>query len=151
MRTRSGRSSSWSGSTCSSTMTASSSGERYAASVARPSGGKSEYLIGRQYGLVASVRAGRMSLTRSRRGGMAGLYFILQSTSHCDTRVLAAPWSVSSEHVEGPVNGTLERQFPAPWSVSSQHLDASVASTLKRQYVFTQPCRLRRIPSLLKS
>ena len=37
------------------------------ASVARPSGGNSEYLIGRQYGLVASVSAGRMNLTRSGR------------------------------------------------------------------------------------
>src|SRR5205823_13354216 len=40
---------------------------RYAASVARPSGGNSEYLIGRKKGLVASVRAGRIIRTRSRR------------------------------------------------------------------------------------
>src|SRR5262245_4456529 len=53
--------------TCSSSSQASSSGERYAARVARPSGGKSEYLIGRQYGSVASVRAGRISFTRRRR------------------------------------------------------------------------------------
>ena len=50
--------------TCSSTITASSSGRRYAASVARPSGGNSEYLIGRKYGLVASVSAGRTNVTR---------------------------------------------------------------------------------------
>src|SRR5215831_17148643 len=67
MTTRSGSSSSVNRSTCSSTMTASSSARRYAASVARPSGGKSEYLIGRQNGLVASVSAGRMNLTRSGR------------------------------------------------------------------------------------
>jgi len=48
-------------------MTAWSSGERYAASVARPSGGNNEYLIGRQKGLVASVSAGRMNFTRSVR------------------------------------------------------------------------------------
>src|SRR5215471_21688129 len=56
-----------SGSTCSSTMTDSSSGRRYAASVASPSGGNREYLIGRQYGLVASVSAGRISFTRKGR------------------------------------------------------------------------------------
>ena len=33
---------------CSSTITASSSGRRYAAKVAKPSGGNNEYLIGRQ-------------------------------------------------------------------------------------------------------
>ena len=37
---------------------------RYAARVAKPRGGNSEYLIGRQKGLVASVNAGRMSFTR---------------------------------------------------------------------------------------
>src|SRR5712691_6209384 len=41
----------------------SSSAPRYAESVARPSGGKSEYLIGRKNGLVASVRAGKIILT----------------------------------------------------------------------------------------
>src|SRR6266567_8066499 len=56
-----------SGSTCSSTITAPSSGDKYAASVANPSGGNNEYLIGRQYGSVASVRAGRMNLTLSGR------------------------------------------------------------------------------------
>src|SRR5262245_36973593 len=66
MTTRSGSSSVVRGWTCSSTIVGSSSGRRYAASVARPSGGKSEYLMGRQYGLVASVSAGRMNLTRSR-------------------------------------------------------------------------------------
>src|SRR3954470_14149334 len=62
--TRSGRSpSSRSGSTCSSQMRTSSSSRRYPASVARPSGGKSEYLIGRKNGLVASVSAGRIIFT----------------------------------------------------------------------------------------
>src|SRR3954453_9000023 len=67
MTTRSGASSNVSGSTCSSTMIAQSSAERYAASVARPSGGNSEYLMGRQYGSVASVSAGRMNFTVSGR------------------------------------------------------------------------------------
>src|SRR6185369_7770282 len=35
----------------------------YAASVASPSGGNNEYLIGRQNGLLASVRAGRIIFT----------------------------------------------------------------------------------------
>src|SRR5256886_4154072 len=50
--------------TCSSRIRASSSGRRYPASVARPSGGKSEYLIVRKNGLVASVSAGRIIVTR---------------------------------------------------------------------------------------
>jgi hypothetical protein len=37
--------------------------------VANPNGGKSEYLIGRQYGLVASVNEGRIILTSSERRG----------------------------------------------------------------------------------
>src|SRR5262245_24891946 len=72
--TRSGVSSVLSFSTCSSTMTASSSGERYAARVASPSGGKSEYLIGRQKGLVASVRAGRTNVTRRDRCAAMSLH-----------------------------------------------------------------------------
>src|SRR5579859_7441028 len=68
MTARSGRSSSSrSRSTCSSQMRTSSSGRRYPASVASPSGGKSEYLIGRKSGLVASVRAGRIIVTRMLR------------------------------------------------------------------------------------
>src|SRR5688500_5525646 len=50
-------------STCSSCISTSSSFVMYAASVARPRGGKSEYLIGRKNGLVASVSAGRIILT----------------------------------------------------------------------------------------
>jgi hypothetical protein len=42
----------------------SSSGSRYPARVARPRGGNSEYLMGRNSGLVASVRAGRIIVTR---------------------------------------------------------------------------------------
>src|SRR5437764_9497551 len=61
--TRSGSSSRLSRSTCSSQIETSSSGSRYDASVARPSGGKSEYLIGRNSGLVASVSAGKIILT----------------------------------------------------------------------------------------
>src|SRR5215510_14729109 len=64
MTTRSGESSRSSRSTCSSCRHASSPSSRYAASVARPSGGNSEYLIGLQSGLVASVSAGRMNFTR---------------------------------------------------------------------------------------
>lgn len=45
----------------------STSGSRYEASVARPSGGNKEYLIGRNSGLVASVRAGRIIFTRFSR------------------------------------------------------------------------------------
>src|SRR6185503_5896422 len=60
--TKSGWSLSFSFSTCSSCSEMSRSGSRYAARVARPRGGKSEYLIGRQYGLVASVNAGRINL-----------------------------------------------------------------------------------------
>src|SRR6266568_189950 len=82
MTTRSGTSSTRNRSTCSSTMTASSSGARYAASVARPSGGNSEYLMGRQYGLVASVRAGRMNLTRSGRWACC-LCIAKYYTLHC--------------------------------------------------------------------
>src|ERR1700730_2534521 len=63
MMTRSGWSLRSSFSTCSSCREISRSGSRYAARVARPSGGKSEYLIGRQYGLVASVSAGRINFT----------------------------------------------------------------------------------------
>src|SRR6266852_6235784 len=63
MTTRSGSSSRRSFSTCSSTIVTSASSGRYAARVARPSGGNSEYLIGRKNGLVASVRAGRIILT----------------------------------------------------------------------------------------
>ena len=44
-------------------LAASSSSARWAARVARPSGGKREYLIGRKCGLVASVSAGRIILT----------------------------------------------------------------------------------------
>src|SRR5262245_31694443 len=62
MTTRSGESSRSRISTCSSWISTSSS-PRYAASVARPSGGNSEYLIGRQNGLFASVSAGRIILT----------------------------------------------------------------------------------------
>src|ERR1700681_513099 len=67
IKTRSGLSSVCSGSTCSSTMTASSSERRKAARVANPKGGNKEYLIGRQYGLVASVSAGRINFTRRGR------------------------------------------------------------------------------------
>src|SRR5207248_6124515 len=63
MTTRSGVLSRSSRSTCSSWISTWSSSRRYAASVARPSGGNSEYLIGRQNGLVASVSAGRIILT----------------------------------------------------------------------------------------
>src|SRR3990172_1053587 len=63
MMTRSGTSSKSSFSTCSSCRVTSSFSCKYPASVARPSGGKSEYLIGRQNGLVASVSAGRIILT----------------------------------------------------------------------------------------
>src|SRR5262245_31031270 len=62
MTTRSGASLKSSFSTCSSTMLTSSSGFRYPASVARPSGGNNEYLMGRNSGLVASVKAGRIIL-----------------------------------------------------------------------------------------
>jgi hypothetical protein len=44
-------------------MRARSAGARYAARVASPRGGKREYLMGRNSGLVASVRAGRTNLT----------------------------------------------------------------------------------------
>src|SRR6185503_11855641 len=64
MTTSSGSSSSESGSTCSSTIRASSASVRYPARVANPSGGNSEYLMGRKNGLCASVSDGRMSLTR---------------------------------------------------------------------------------------
>ena len=76
MTTRSGRSSSSSSrSTCSSQIRTSSSGRRYPASVARPSGGNSEYLIGRKNGLVASVNAGRIIVTRipARLGARCGV------------------------------------------------------------------------------
>ena len=63
MMTRSGASSVRICSTCSSTISASSSGDRNAARVASPSGGKSEYLIGRKNGLFASVSAGKKNLT----------------------------------------------------------------------------------------
>src|SRR5215213_4728021 len=66
--TRSGRSSRSRGCTCSSTREISIAGSRYAASVARPSGGNNEYLIGRQNGPVASVSAGRIILTVRGRG-----------------------------------------------------------------------------------
>src|SRR5438552_4034101 len=69
MTARSGRSSSRSSRrTCSSQIRTSSSGRRYPASVARPSGGNNEYLIGRKNGLVASVSAGRIMVTRMERG-----------------------------------------------------------------------------------
>jgi hypothetical protein len=45
-------------------MVTSSVSSRYAASVARPSGGNREYLIGRKRGLFASVSAGRIIFTR---------------------------------------------------------------------------------------
>src|SRR5215813_10629174 len=63
MTTRSGSSSRSSVSTCSSCKHTSSSSLRYPARVASPSGGNSEYLIGRQKGLLASVSAGRIILT----------------------------------------------------------------------------------------
>ncbi len=66
MTTRSGASSVRSLSTCSSVMLTSSSAEVYAASVASPKGGNSEYLMGRKSGLVASVSAGRIILMRMR-------------------------------------------------------------------------------------
>src|SRR5256885_1563061 len=50
-------------STCSSVMVISSLSSRYAARVASPNGGNSEYLIGRNSGLVASVSAGRIIFT----------------------------------------------------------------------------------------
>src|SRR4030066_78705 len=46
-------------------MLPSSPGSRYPASVARPNGGKREYLIGLQNGLFASVSAGRIIFTRT--------------------------------------------------------------------------------------
>src|SRR3990170_596809 len=45
-------------------MLTSSPGPRYPASVASPSGGNSEYLMGLQNGLFASVSAGRIIFTR---------------------------------------------------------------------------------------
>ena len=62
-----GSSSQRSVSTCSSTSVSWSDGAQYAASVASPSGGNKEYLIGRKKGLVASVNAGRMNLMRMPR------------------------------------------------------------------------------------
>src|SRR3990172_7499576 len=46
-------------------MLTSSPGSRYPASVASPSGGNSEYLIGLQNGLFASVSAGSIIFTRT--------------------------------------------------------------------------------------
>src|SRR5579885_299213 len=63
MTTRSGWSSSFSSSTCSSVTLTSSSGDKYAARVHKPSGGKREYLIGRKSGLFASVKAGKIIFT----------------------------------------------------------------------------------------
>ena len=84
---QSGESSSLSGSTCSSTMTASSSGRDKQPMWPAPSGGNNEYLIGRQYGSLASVREGRMNLTlRGRPRGQSfevpshiAKYFAIQS------------------------------------------------------------------------
>src|SRR5947207_9216675 len=71
--TRSGSSSRRRGSTCSSTMDTSSSGSRYPASVASPSGGNSAYLTGRSAVPVASTSAGRIIFTRMRPGyGVVG-------------------------------------------------------------------------------
>src|SRR5438093_777219 len=64
MTTRSGSSSIGTFSTCSSQIDTSSSSSRKPARVASPSGGKSEYLMGRKNGLVASVKAGRIIFTR---------------------------------------------------------------------------------------
>ena len=61
MPTRSGSPSGSRSWTCSSWSDTSSPGSRNPARVARPSGGKSEYFIGRKKGLLASVRAGRSS------------------------------------------------------------------------------------------
>src|SRR6266496_658953 len=63
MTTRSGSSSRFNVSTCSSWSVTSLSSFRYAARVAKPRGGKREYLIGLQKGLFASVTAGKIILT----------------------------------------------------------------------------------------
>src|SRR5436853_5821439 len=60
MTTRSGASSSLSASTCSSCNDTSKSSSRYPARVAKPNGGKREYLTGLKKGLLASVKAGRI-------------------------------------------------------------------------------------------
>ena len=62
MQTRSGKSSNFRVSTCSSTISISSSSPQKEASVANPSGGNKEYFIGLQYGLLASSSAGKINL-----------------------------------------------------------------------------------------
>ena len=74
--TNSGLSHTCSFSTCSSVMVTSSAPSRYAARVARPNGGKREYLIGRNSGLVASVSAGRIIFTFM-GGELIAEYFVL--------------------------------------------------------------------------
>src|SRR6266496_2679331 len=106
-----------SGSTCSSTITAPSSGDKYAASVANPSGGNNEDLIGRQYGSVASVRAGRMNLTLSAREPGA---VIVHRRAMAPRNTMGLP-----EHHQSDVlcGGIRARRHPNQWHQSPATCD----------------------------
>src|SRR5450756_2862448 len=82
-------------------MVTSSHGSRKPASVARPSGGNKEYLIGRNSGLVTSVNAGStiLTFTCTSSPGCAIQGLARQLTINASSRLLVSGYAARSVNV----------------------------------------------------